>query len=69
LALVYVWRVVEVAYFQETPEQYEEVGEAPVAMLIPTCIVIGASLLFGLWTSLSVGVAHRAAELLLGVTS
>lgn len=68
LAAVYVWRIVEVAYFQDPPEQHAKVDEAPLAMLIPTCVLIGASLVFGLWTPLSAGVARQAAEMLLGVT-
>ena len=66
LALVYVWRVVEVAYFQQPSERAAEAREAPLAMLIPTWVLIGATVVFGLWTSLSVGVARRAAQLLLG---
>ncbi|MDH3717599.1 MAG: monovalent cation/H+ antiporter subunit D family protein [Planctomycetota bacterium] len=66
LALIYVWRVVEVAYFQSPPEREAEVTEAPLAMLIPTCLLIAASVIFGLWTSLSAGVARQAAEVLLG---
>ena len=69
LAVVYIWRVVEVAYFQSPPERHSEVTEAPLAMLIPTCVVIGAVLIFGLWTSLSAGIARQAAEVLLGATS
>ena len=69
LAFVYVWRVVEVAYFQSPPERHSGVTEAPLAMLIPTCVLIGASLFFGLWTSFSAGVARQAAEVLLGATS
>ena len=69
LALVYVWRVVEVAYFQSPHERHSKVTEAPLAMLIPACILIGASVFLGLWTSLSVGVARKAAEVLLGMTS
>jgi multicomponent Na+:H+ antiporter subunit D len=68
LALVYVWRVVEAAYFQDSPEQHAEVTEAPAAMLIPTYVLIGATVFFGLWTSLSAGVAQQAAQLLLEVT-
>jgi multicomponent Na+:H+ antiporter subunit D len=66
LALVYVWRVVEVAYFQQPSERAAAAREAPVSMLIPTWVLIGATVVFGLWTSLSVGVARRAAQLLLG---
>ena len=66
LALVYVWRVVEVAYFRAAPEGVEK-REAPLSMLIPTWVLIGASVVFGIWTSASAGVAARAAEALLGI--
>lgn len=65
LALVYVWKLVEVAYFQEPPPEVEP-GEAPLAMLVPTWVMIGATLFFGVNTDLTVGVARRAAALLLG---
>jgi len=66
LALAYVWRVVEIAYFQPVPEGAPPVREAPLSMLIPTWILIGTSLVLGVWTQLSAGVAHRAAVMLLG---
>ena len=67
LALVYVWRVVETAYFTEPADEKIRRREAPLGMLIPTCLLIGATLFFGLFTDFSAGVAQRAAEALLGV--
>jgi multicomponent Na+:H+ antiporter subunit D len=66
VAVIYVWRVVEVAYFEAPPEEHARVGEAPMSMLLPTWVMIGASVYFGIWTGLSVGTARRAAELLMG---
>ena len=66
LALVYVWRVVEAAYFKPAPEGAAEVEEAPLSMLIPTWVLIGASIYFGIDTSLTVGVARQAAAQLIG---
>ncbi len=68
LALVYVWRVVEVAYFGELDECHAKVVEAPLAMLIPTYVLIGATVVFGVWTPLSAGVAKLAASSLIGGT-
>jgi multicomponent Na+:H+ antiporter subunit D len=65
LALIYIWRVVEVGYFKEPPEGTEDVKEAPISMLIPTWILIGSTLVFGIWTSLSAGVASAAARMLI----
>lgn len=66
LAVIYIWRVVEVAYFEPAPEG-EAAGEAPLALLVPTWTLALANLYFGLDTSLNAGVARRAAEMLLGV--
>jgi multicomponent Na+:H+ antiporter subunit D len=66
LALVYVWRVVEVAYFKEPSDRARDANEAPLSMLVPTWVLIGATLFFGLSTSASAGVAGQAARILLG---
>jgi len=67
LAVVYVWRVVEVAYFQAPPKRAkgEEVREAPWSMLVPLWVLVGANLYFGIETSASVGIAKEAASFLL----
>lgn len=66
LAVIYVWKVVEVAYFQPPPEGAAEVEEAPWSLLLPTWVLIGATVYFGVSTDLTVGVAQRAAALLIG---
>lgn len=65
LAVVYVWRVVEVFYFRTAPED-SPVTEAPIQMLIPTWFLIGMTVVFGVWAPLTAGVAESAALLLLG---
>ncbi len=67
LAAVYVWRVVEVMYFEEAPAGAPS-GEAPAHVLLPTWILMLASVYFGFFTDLSVGVAMQAAYELLGVS-
>lgn len=66
MALVYIWRVVEVAYFQRDPGEVV-VKEAPVSLLVPTWILVLANVYFGFDARLTAGVATRAAEILLGV--
>jgi multicomponent Na+:H+ antiporter subunit D len=66
LALVYIWRVVEAAYFQPPPAGRPKPKEAPLIMLVTTWILIGGTLFFGVFTSFSAGLARRAAEFLLG---
>ncbi len=66
LALVYIGRVVEAAYFQPPPPNAPPVEEAPWSMLAPTLILAGASIYFGLDTDLTVGIARGAAKALMG---
>jgi len=65
LAIVYVWRVVEVAYLRPAPAGAPS-GEAPLLMLIPMWVLVAANVYFGIDTRLSVGVAARAAASLMG---
>ncbi len=66
LALMYVWKVVEVAYFREVDPELG-ISEAPLSLLAPTWVLVLGNLYFGINASESVGVATRAAEMLLGV--
>jgi multicomponent Na+:H+ antiporter subunit D len=65
LAVIYIWRVVEVAYFQAGDSS--ERCEAPLGLLVPTWILILANFWFGIDTRVTVGIAERAAALLTGV--
>ena len=67
LAAVYIWRVVEVAYFKPRPAGAAPVAEAPLTMLGPIWLLVGANVYFGLDTELTAGTARRAAEYLLGI--
>jgi multicomponent Na+:H+ antiporter subunit D len=77
LALVYVWRVVEVIYFGKRDEtsltsavlsaQTPKLREAPLSMLAPMVILIGLSIYFGVHASASSHVAKTAAYWVLGV--
>jgi multicomponent Na+:H+ antiporter subunit D len=66
LAVVYMWRVIEAAYFKPAPAGFEGVQEAPLSMLIPTWVLVIANLYFGIHTELTVGVARQAAQVLVG---
>ena len=68
LAVVYVWRVVEIVYMRAPIADHTDKGEAPPQILIPTLLLAAACIYFGLDTELSIGVANRAAETLLGIT-
>jgi multicomponent Na+:H+ antiporter subunit D len=64
LALIYVWRLVEALYFKEPPPGREAVAEAPLSMLLPTLLLAGANIYFGLDTRLPVAMTESAATLL-----
>ena len=66
LALIYVWKLVEAAYFGRPADDAVAVREAPLSMLLPIWILVGANLYFGVYTEVSVGVAQQAARMLLG---
>ncbi|MDE0977565.1 MAG: proton-conducting transporter membrane subunit, partial [Arenicellales bacterium] len=65
LAIIYVWRVVEMAYLRPPPEKLS-VTEAPLSLLLPTWLLAGANVYFGIDTRFSVGMARQAAALLTG---
>lgn len=68
LAVIYIWKVVEVAYFRDVDPE-AGISEAPLSLLIPTWTLVIANFWFGINASATSGVAQRAAELLLGLAS
>ncbi|TKB45460.1 monovalent cation/H+ antiporter subunit D family protein [Thalassotalea mangrovi] len=63
LAIVYIGRVLEVAYFKEPADPTDTtIKEAPVLMLIPMWILVLANIYFGIDTSLSVSAADAASK-------
>ncbi len=78
MAVVYIWRVVEAAYFQEAPGDgasgvgaiegsREPIVEAPLALLIPTWALIVANFYFGTDATFTVELAESAARTLFGL--
>jgi multicomponent Na+:H+ antiporter subunit D len=65
LAVAYVWRFVEAAYFHAPDARTAALGEAPLSMLVPAWLMIAACLYFGLDTALTLGGAGDAAKVLL----
>lgn len=65
LAVVYIWRVVEAAWFGSPSVRANDAKEAPLGLLIPTWTLVLANLYFGIHTELTVGVADLAARTLL----
>ena len=69
MAVVYVWQVVEAAYFHEFPgdDDADPIGEAPLGLLVPTWVLVVASFYFGIDASFTSGAAGAAARTILGV--
>ena len=67
IAVMYVWKIVEAAWFRPLPERNAGVTEAPLGLLVPVWLLTAANIWFGIDTRWSVGIAARAAEMLLGV--
>jgi multicomponent Na+:H+ antiporter subunit D len=68
LAVVYVWRFVEAAYLRAPRAELVDAREASPTLLIPALLMVGATLYFGIDTSLTVGAASQAAAALLGAS-
>ena len=66
LAVIYIWRLVEVAYFWKGED--EVCREAPLSLLIPTAILALANIYFGIDTRLPVYLSDSAAQMLFGVS-
>ncbi len=66
LALLYIGRVAEAAYLKPAPERKTPVREAPLALLAPMYVLIAANFWFGIDTRLTLDIATRGAEVLVG---
>ncbi|MEQ8321452.1 MAG: monovalent cation/H+ antiporter subunit D family protein [Rhodospirillales bacterium] len=66
LAVIYVWRVVEIMYFRSPAIGSEARTEAPLSLLVPTYILLGAAFWFGIDATYTGDVAMSAAQTLLG---
>jgi multicomponent Na+:H+ antiporter subunit D len=66
MAVAYVWRVVEIAYFRASPAGGDAIREAPRSMLVITWAAALASVWFGLRPGLPLSLSAESATALLG---
>lgn len=66
IAVMYIWKVIEAAWFRELPEAHSAVREAPLSLLVPLWVLVAANIWFGIDTRFSAGLAAHAAAWLLG---
>lgn len=69
LAVVYIWKIVEAAYFEKPifPNAQEAISDPSASVLIPLYILIAANLWFGIQTEWLVGLAEQIVAQLMGV--
>jgi multicomponent Na+:H+ antiporter subunit D len=66
LAVAYVWRFVEAAYFRQPRRDIDAATRVPPSMAVTAAVLVLATIYFGLDTSFTVGSAAQAAAALLG---
>ena len=66
MAVVYIWRIVEAAWFRAPSGPGNAEGEAPLLMLALTWLAALANIYFGLFTRVPVNLASDAATSMLG---
>lgn len=67
MAVVYIWRVIEVTYFRPALNSDLSVSEAPLLMLLATWFAAIANIYFGLNSEIPSNLASDAASLLMSV--
>ncbi len=66
IAVIYIGKVVEVAYFREPGDNLADARDPPASMLIPMALLGAATIYFGLDTTWSAQIADTAAQILIG---
>jgi multicomponent Na+:H+ antiporter subunit D len=66
ISVIYLGRVVEVAYFRAPSLACADARDPPLNMLLPVLLLGAATIYFGIDTRLTVGIAAKAAEALVG---
>jgi multicomponent Na+:H+ antiporter subunit D len=66
IAVVYVGRVVEVAWFREPAEYAKKASDPPWSMLAPLLVLAAATIYLGIDTEASAAIARKIAETLVG---
>jgi multicomponent Na+:H+ antiporter subunit D len=66
LAVLYIGRFIEIAYFREPAAELANAREPPLTMLVPLLVFAAATIYLGFDTRLTGGIATRISEYLLG---
>ncbi|MBF0621017.1 MAG: monovalent cation/H+ antiporter subunit D family protein [Magnetococcales bacterium] len=66
LSIIYIWKVVEAAYFKKPKRALPKARDPGPTMWVPMWILAAASIWFGVDAGTTVGIANKVAETLLG---
>lgn len=66
ISVLYIGRVIEMAWFRPAAAQVAEAKDPPLSMLLPMLLLAAATIYFGIDTRLTAGIAAEAAQFLLG---
>ena len=66
IAVIYVGRVLEIAWLREPTPAIADASDPPWSMLLPTIILAAATIYFGVYTEWTAGIAGTAAKALIG---
>ncbi len=66
LALAYVGRIIEAAYFHPPTTRTAKVSDPPALLLVPSWLLVAACVYFGIHTEATIGIAQGIAQSLLG---
>jgi multicomponent Na+:H+ antiporter subunit D len=66
ISVLYIGRVVEMAWFRPAAAQVAAAKDPPLSMLLPLLVLAAATVYFGIDTRLTAGIAASAAQFLLG---
>ena len=66
LAVIYIWKIVEVAYLEEGTNQERALKDAPISMLAPLWVLVILNFYFGIDADLTTWVARNVANTFLG---
>ena len=66
LAVIYVWKVVESAYFTASTLDRPTIKEVPIELLIPLWVLVACNFYFGINADLTISIASKVANIFLG---
>jgi len=69
MALAYIAKIIDTAYFKPVPAEHKDVRDVPYSILVPVWVFAVLCIYFGIDTRMTAGVAERIAQTLLSVAS